>query len=379
MLHLRTPPLQVGDKDFAARLHEAKYKNAPRESASFNQNARTLHAKGDAELKCKDAPHQNRNCNQNARRSTRKRKFKPKCNRNARTLHARTRFSIKMKGHFKRERDFQTECNNSLRKSATLNPNAQCSRRERDLQSNCNIAPRRSAIFNEMARTFHAKARFSTKMQGRSTREPDFEPKWVEPLRESASLHRNAGLLHRRERFAIKMRGCSTQEHDLQRDGENALRESSKSKQILLHLRPPTLHVGPSASAVRPAVYNFYSTQERSFQSVRKDAPRESAVVNRNARTLHVRETHRNRLCFISGREPCTSAAPRASSRFCISGRQPYRPVARNQPLICKNVFASPTNASPAAAAAARSSSSNSTSRACPMMGRTAIAKMLPC
>ena len=111
MLHLRTPPLQVGDKDFAARLHEAKYKNAPRESASFNQNARTLHAKGDVELKCKDAPHQNKNCNQNARRSTRKRKFKPKCNRNARTLHARTRFSIKMKGHSRRERDFQTECN----------------------------------------------------------------------------------------------------------------------------------------------------------------------------------------------------------------------------------------------------------------------------
>ena len=214
------------------------------------------------------------------------------------------------------------------------------------------------------------------KWRGRSTRKHDFQPKCKDARRESPILNRNGWNLYVRARVCTEMRGCSTGEHDLQSKCEDAPRKSTIFNEMartlyaraanrnrsFLHLGPPTLHVGPSVSAVRPAVYNFYSTQERSFQSERKDAPRESAVVNRNARTLHVRETRRNRLCFISNGDPCTSAAPRASSRFCISGRQPYRPVAQNQPLISKNVFASPTNASPAAAA--RSSSSNSTSRA---------------
>ena len=146
-------------------------------------------------------------------------------------------------------------------------------------RAKCGDAPRESAIFNRNARRLQARARFSTRMCGRSTRERDFPRECEDAPRESAVFNKN-------ERF-------------------------------FLHRGPPTLYVGPPFSPVGLLFYYFtistmYAissknartlhararfstrmrgrfTRERDFQPECADAPRESTIFNGNARTLHAR------------------------------------------------------------------------------------------
>ena len=83
-----------------------KCEDAPRESAIFNENVRTLHARARFPARMRG-------------RSTRERDFRRECEdapresaisgENAKTLHARARFSARMRGRSTRERDFQRE------------------------------------------------------------------------------------------------------------------------------------------------------------------------------------------------------------------------------------------------------------------------------
>ena len=150
-----------------------------------------------------------------------------------RTLHARTRFPARMRGRSTRGRDFRRECEDDPRESAIF-------------RQECEDAPRESAISGENARTLHARARFSARMRGRSTRERDFQREFLH--RGPPTLHvvgllfyyfsnstvtalasKNAKTLHARARFPARMRGRSTRERAFRRECEDASRESAIS------------------------------------------------------------------------------------------------------------------------------------------------------
>ena len=128
-------------------------------------------------------------------------------------------------------------------------------------------------------------------MRGRSTRERDFSE--------------NARTLHARAQFSARMPGRSTRERDFQRE--------------FLHRGPPTLHVGPPFFTDRRTILQFYfffllqplprsptkmrghSTRERDFRREYEDAPRESAILGENVRTLHARARFPARMRGRSG------------------------------------------------------------------------------
>ena len=134
------------------------------------------------------------------------------------------------------------------------------STRKRDFRRECEDAPRESAISGENARTLHARARFSARMRGRSTRERAFRENAISnenfctraanPARRTAVFtgratillffyfsnspvtalaNKNARTLHARARFQARMRGRSTRERDFRRECEDAPRESAIS------------------------------------------------------------------------------------------------------------------------------------------------------
>ena len=188
----------------------------------------------------------------------------------------------------------------------------------------------RPATFHRFGRppnysqTLHARARFSARMQGRSTRERDFPRECEDATRKSTIFRENARTLHARARpctsdhlfhrsgyhftifqtqpsarFRDKMPGRSARERDFQRECEDAPRESAilSITQKFLHREPPALYVRLPFTPVGL----FYSCT----------------------------------IVRISGRQPKTSAARRASSflhlgppilhvgsRFCMSDQR---------------------------------------------------------
>ena len=192
--------------------------DAPRESAIFSENARTLHARTrfparmrgrstrehDFQRECEDAPRENAISGENAR-----------------TLHARARFPTRI---------FASRAANPARRTAVFtgqvtillfyyftilrfyyfsnstvtalaNKMRGRSKRERDFRRECEDAPRENAISGENVRTLHARARFPARMRGRSTRERDILRGCEDAPRESAISGENARTLHARARF----------------------------------------------------------------------------------------------------------------------------------------------------------------------------------
>ena len=320
-------------------------------TALANKNARTLYARARFSARMRG-------------RSTRERDFRRECedapresaifSENARTLHARARFSARMRGRFTRERNVRRECEDALRESAISGENVRTlhararfsarmrgrSTRERDFQreflyrrpptlhvgspflpvtllfyyfSNSTV----TALANKNTRTLHARALFSARMRGRSTRERDFRRECEDAPRESAISGENVRMLHARARFSARMRGRSTRERDFRRECEDAPRESAiigenartlhaRTRIQTLHCGPPTLHVGPPFFTDRLTILLFYyfststvtrsptkmrgsSTRESDFQRECEDAPRESAISSENVRTLYAR------------------------------------------------------------------------------------------
>ena len=153
-------------------------------------------------------------------------------------------------------------------------------------------------------RTLQARARFSARMRGRSTRERDFQREFLHrgpptlhvglPLLPvgllfyyftnstvTALANENARTLHARARFSARMRGRSTRERDFGRECEDAPRESAISGE-----NARTLHARAGFSA---------RMRGRSSENVR-DAPRESAILGENVRTLYARARFQTRM-----------------------------------------------------------------------------------
>ena len=208
------------------------------------------------EQKCGDTPHEARFSMRMRGRSTRERDFQPECahaprestifnerecadapcesvmfNRNAQTLDARARFSVRMRGRLTREHDFPRECEDAPRESAIFNENDRFFLHRGPLT--LYVGPPFSpigllfyyftistmyAISSKNAGTLHARARFSTRMRGRSTRERNFQPECADAPGESAIFNGNAQTLHARARFSARMLGGFTRERVFQRE-----------------------------------------------------------------------------------------------------------------------------------------------------------------
>ena len=148
-----------------------------------------------------------------------------------------------MRGRSTRERDVQRECEDAPRESAISGENVRTlyARARFSARMQGRSTPERD--FSENARTLHARARFSARMRGRSTRERDFRRECEDALCESAISGENVRTLHARARFSARMRGRSTRERDFQQES--------------LHRGPPTLHVGPPFLPVGLLFYYF--------------------------------------------------------------------------------------------------------------------------
>ena len=185
---------------------------------------------------------------------------------NVRTLHARARFSARMRGRSTRERDFQREFLHRGPPTLHVGPTFLPVGLLFYYFSNSTV----TALANKNARTLHARARFSARMRGRSTRERDFRRECEDALRESAISGENVRTLHARARFSARMRGRSMRQRDF---SENARRLHARARfsarmrgrftrerdfqREFLHRGPPTLHVGPPFLPVGLILYYF--------------------------------------------------------------------------------------------------------------------------
>ena len=145
---------------------------------------------------------------------TRERDFRRECEdaprenamsgENVRMLHARMRFSARMRGRSTRERDFQREILHRGPPTLHVGPPfllAGLLFYFFSYLSNSTV----TALANKNARMLHARARFSTRMGGRSTQERDFRPECEDAPRENAIFCESARTLHARARFPARM------------------------------------------------------------------------------------------------------------------------------------------------------------------------------
>ena len=187
-------------------------------------------------------------------------------NRNARTLHARARFSVRMRGCFTREHDFPRECEDAPRESAIFNENDRffLHRGPPTLYVGPPFSPlgllfyyftisTMYAISSKNARTLHARARFSTRMRGRSTRERDFQPECADAPRESVIFNRKRRRFTRERYFPRECEEASRESAFFNENEKNLASRTANLKHPapglhFLHLGPPTLNIRQTPS-----------------------------------------------------------------------------------------------------------------------------------